>query len=90
MGGILALYIGFSALTLFEFWELLVDFLVLGLIKIFSAANCKSKPMRSDSKAKIEPFVTKESSGESAETGRDDTESSQAFTYPCQMQNLTY
>ena len=90
LGGILALYIGFSALTLLEFWELSVDFLVLGLIKIISPANCKSKPIRRNSKAKIEPFVTKESSGESAETGRNDTESSQAFTYPCQMQNLTY
>ena len=88
MGGILGLYIGFSALTILEFWELLLDFMVLGLIKLSSAANCKSKAQRSNSKAKIEPFVTRQSSA--AESTTIDTDNSQSPAHPCQMQNLTY
>ena len=90
IGGILGFYVGFSALTILEFWELLLDFMVLGMIKLSNKANCKLKPTRSNSKAKIEPFVTRQSSGEGAGTTDNDSENFLPPAFPSQIQNLAY
>ena len=59
LGGILGLYIGFSALTILEFWELFVDIFVLATIK--RCSRKRQKTCRCSSK--IEPFSTSESAG---------------------------
>ncbi len=92
LGGTLAVFIGFSAITLLECGELMLDFLALGLIKMYNVANRRvAAAGRRASKAKVEPFVTRGSCGEApADTVPINQDISNSSAIPCQMQDLEY
>ena len=89
LGGILALYLGFSALTILEFWELLVDIFLLATIRRCSRQQPKTL-CRCQSKA--EPFSTRESGGGhqplQSDSGNHGNWSTQSLPYTYKSNNL--